>query len=360
MRYLIVLLLASFSIHAKADKPTSLELEQALASYRDSAALLHKADSFIYARRAYKIARQLYPDDPDSLGPIAYTYALAASRYQEPVALEQYEVALELLTKANGPESDKLVPVLVDAAEEAIHRNEPEKAYLFTKSARDLIKLHGLDNSFLAARSHMALARQYWNSDEKDRAVQHAEFAKGLASNYNHETGYPNHANLLYWHAQIMRWHGDYLNAEPSYEKALGIFLAKEPRNRKVLSIHKHMVAVSHHLEDQKRLAYHCIEGEKWENVRGMSFHWEIYDPTGNKYAKHKPRRGQIIASYTLGTDCKAHNITILKTDGISYTEAAEFIARRYFPPRFREGKLSPDQLVDQAHFNVYESSSAK
>ncbi len=355
MRTMIIILALMLPYGAWADTPSASELDKTLKSYRESSALLHKADSFIYARRAYMIARQLYEDKPEELGPIAYTYALAAARYQEPVALEQYEIALKLLKEANGTDSQKLVPILTDAADEAIHRREPEKAYTFTKNAQYLIELHDLSNSFYAARTQMALARQYWNSDEKERAVRHAGIAKQLAARHYHETNYPNHANLLYWHGQIMRWHGDYIESEPSYEKALSILLKREPRSRKVLSIHKHMVAVSHHLANQERLTYHCIEAEKWKNVRGMSYyHWPVFDPSGQTEQMQRVRKGQFIASFTRGADCKARNVVILKAKGITNEEARLILANAYIPPKFQNGTLLSDQLVDQGHFNVY------
>lgn len=355
MRFLILALVFCWSASAHADKPTTLELEKALASYRDSAALLHKADSFIYARRAYTIARQLYADKPESLGPIAYTYALAASRYQEPVALEQFEISIELMTKAFGPRSDKLAPVLVDAAEESIRRKEPEKAYLFTKHARELISLHSMENSFLAARAHMSLARQYWASGEIKRAEKHANQATQLADTTSETGVYPDEANLHFWNGQLMRWMHNFENASISYEFALQAFLEREPRNRKVLSIHKHMVEVSHHLNNFDRLAYHCVEAQRWQNLRGMSFYWPIYDPTGSIDQLNRTRKSQFIASFTRDTDCKAKDIIILKTQGISDKDAIKIVTEGYFAPRMRKGRMTANQRDDELHFSIYD-----
>lgn len=355
MRFLILALVFCSSVSAHAAKPTTLELEKALASYRDSAALLHKADSFIYARRAYTIARHLYADKPESLGPIAYTYALAASRYQEPVALEQYEIAIELMTKAFGAESEKLVPILIDAAEESIRRKEPEKAYSFTKQARKLISLHTMEKSFLAARAHMALARQYWESGEIERAEKHADQATHLAETMSETGVYPDEANLHFWNGQLMRWMSNFEKASVSYEFALQAFLKREPRNRKVLSIHKHMVEVSHHLSNFDRLAFHCIEAQRWQNLRGMSFYWPIYDPTGSIDHLNRTRKSQFIASFTRDTDCKAKDIVILKSQGISSQDATKIVAEGYFAPKMRNGNMTSNQRDDELHFSVYD-----
>ncbi len=223
------------------DKPTYTDLEEALKAHRDSTALLHKADSFLHARRAYFIARQLFIDNPAELAPISHTYARAAARYQEPIALPQYQHTLDLLVDAHGADSTKLIPTLVDAAEEAIHRKEPEMAYAWLKKAGELLEESNGTETFDMARAHMGLARLYYDSGEYDRAKNRAELAIEVAEPHMGLIDYPLNAQLYFWHGQIMRRLEHHNGAEQSYGKALSIYRSVEPYARPVLSIHRHL-----------------------------------------------------------------------------------------------------------------------
>ena len=336
------------------DIPTKTDLDEAMQAYRDSAALLHKADSFLHARRAYFIARQIFTENPSELAPIAHVYAKAAARYQEPIALSQYQQVLDLVVEAHGNESSELVPVLVDAAEEAIHRREPEMAYGWLKTASEILEREKDTESFEMARTHMGLARLYLESGEIHRAETRTERALQLALPHMEKQDYPETAQLYFWHAQVMRRAGNHQLAEPSYKKALSLYLDKEPMARPVLSIHRHLIEVSHNLNKPEKAVHHCIESEIYENKRNMGHWYPIYDPAGRLTQFDKAKTGQILAGFTRTKDCRATDIIIHKTLGISAEEATALLQQAYFVPRMKDGRIIADQRVDQININVY------
>lgn len=338
----------------QAEKPTRADLEEAIAAYHDSKALLHKADSFLHARRAYFIGQQLFADKPGDLAPIAHAFALAAARYKEPVALQQYQSTLDLLIEAHGPDSGTQIPVLVDAGEEALHRKEPEMAYAFLKQAGELLARDVPDGSFEEARVHLGLARLYLNSGEYGRAEERAATALAVAEKHQKGITYPVNAAFHFWHAQVMRGLGKHTLAETSYLHALSLYRESEPRARPILSIHRRMIEVSHNLGKLDAAVHHCLEAEKYENQRNMG-HWHpIYDPNGRLSQFDKPKTGQILAGFTRTEDCRAINVVIHRTHGISVEEAKRLIEHAYFTPELRNGKLAENQRVDQMNINVY------
>ncbi len=343
-----------------ADTPDKTDLEAALSAYQDSVAVGHKADSFLHAQRAYLIAKKLFAEKPAELAPISYTYATAAARYKEPIALQQFRHALELTAKAHGRNSALLSPILVDAAEEAIHRREPELAYAWLKKSGELLDQSSPASGFLQARRYMSLSRLYYNSGEFDRARKHADQALALASQHMHEATFPDTAQLYFWHGQVMRWLELYQVAKSSYTKALGIYMTHEPRARPVLSIHIHMVGISHELGNTDAAIFHCIEAQKYESARNMDMWYPIYDPAGRLSQNRKPAQknrakvGQILAGYTTSTNCRVNNIVVHKTAGINPEEAKQLLRNAYIAPRFRNGKLDPNQKVPQININVY------
>ncbi len=338
----------------QAEKPTRADLDEAIAAYRDSTALLHKADSFLHARRAYVIGRQLFADKPDELAPIAHAFALAAARYKEPVALKQYQFTLNLLVVAYGSGHGALTPVLVDAAEEAIHRKEPEMAYAWLKQAGELLDRDAPNGSYLGARVHLGLARLYLNSGEYDRAENQAAHAQDLAVEYQNTVNYPVDATFYFWHGQVMRMLGKYALAEASYMKALALYLEIEPLARRVLSIHRRMVEVSHNLGKLDAATHHCLQAEVYENQRHMGHWYPVYDPNGRLSQFGKAKTGQIVAGFTRTKDCRADDIVIYKTRGISAEEAKRLIQHAYFTPQLKNGKLAGNQKVDQMNIDVY------
>lgn len=356
MRFLLVLflLLTVGAAKVRADTPSPKALNEALSAYEDSRALYHKADSFLHARRAYFIALKLFNDSPQDLAPIIHIYANAAARYREPIALEKYQQALNLMVEVFGRESPKLIPLLVDAGEEAISRREPEMAYAWINRARKLLKTHQPEGSFTEARVQLALARLYFDSDERERAELRARRALELCEQFADEMSYPLNAQHYFWHGQIMRRLGRHADAAPSYQKALDIYLATEPKARPVLSIHKHMVEVSYHMGREQQLIEHCVAAQQYETARGMALYWPIFDPKGRLGQVDKVKTGQILAGFTRTPDCRAVDIVVHKTLGISAEEARHLLLQAYIPPRIRHGKIVADQKVDQMVINVY------
>lgn len=348
-----------FSI-SYADTPDATDLDAVLSAYRDSVAVGHKADSFLHARRAYFIASDLFAEKPGQLAPIAHTYAVAAARYKEPIALQQFRHALDLTTKAHGQDSGLLSPILVDAAEEAIHRREPELAYAWLKKAGELLEQATPDSEFLQARVHMSLARLYYDSGEFERSEKHAAQAHDLASQHIDQAAFPDKAQLYFWHGQVMRWLEFYQVAEGSYTRALGIYKVHEPRARPVLSIHMHMVGISHELGKTDAATFHCIEAQKYEHARNMDIWYPIYDPAGRLSQNRKRTQpnqikiGQILVGYTTSTNCRVSDIVVHKTAGINPEQAAQLLEQAYIAPRFKNGRLVPDQKVPQILINVY------
>ncbi len=362
MHRVMATILACFwlSSSAFAEKPSDKALEDALNAYKDSSLLGHKADSFLHARRAYVIATKLFDDDVAQLAPIAHTYARAAMRYKEPIALPQFQRAISLFTSAYGTDSDRLLPVLADAAEEAIHREEPELAYSWLKKSRELLEEKTSEHGFIRARVHMGLARLYYDSREFERATKHTSRAFGLASQHIDQAIFPDTAQLYFWHGQVMRWLENPQAAEISYNKALAIYNVYEPRARPVLSIHLHMVSVNHELGRAEQAAFHCIEAQKYETARNMELWYPVYDPAGRLSQNRKrsqpqrPKSGQILVSYTRSANCHVSNIKVHKTAGISADEAARLLRQAYIAPRMQNGMLATDQKVDQININVY------
>lgn len=339
---------------AFADIPDRKELDEAIMAYNDSVALGHKADSFLHAQRAYLIARKLFDDTPAELGPIAHTYARAAARYKEPVALSLFQQSLDLLEDAHGTKSHLLVPVLIDAGEEALYRNEPEKAYAWFKNAGELQSRHTLGGSFAVARVYMGLARLYLDSGELDRAEEKAEQSLKTAQAHEHKVSYPDNAQLYFWYGQIMRKLGFFERAKSTYTKALEIYLIKEPRARPVVSIHRHMVEVNHQLGNSEEAVSHCIAAQQWENVRNMGNWLPIYDPAGRLSQFHKPKTGQILAGFNRNANCRISDIVIYKTVGITEREAKQLLQQAYFAPRLKNGKIADKQEVQQINIDVY------
>lgn len=348
------LVMLAMSSAIQAEKPTRANLDEAIAAYRDSIALLHRADSFLHARRAYFIGQQLFADRPAELAPIAHAFALAAARYKEPVALKQYQSTLDLLIEAHGPDTGAQTPVLVDAAEEALHRKEPEMAYAFLKQAEELLARDVPGGSFEAARVHLGMARLYLNSGEYDRAEQRAASALALAEKHQHGITYPVNAAFHFWHAQVMLGLGNHAPAETSFLHALSLYRESEPHARPVLSIHRRMVEVSHNLGKFDAAVRHCLEAEIYENQRHMGHWYPVYDPNGRLSQFGKPKTGQIIAGFTRTKDCRADEIVIYKTRGISAEEAKRLIQHAYFTPELRNGKLAENQKVEQMNIDVY------
>jgi tetratricopeptide (TPR) repeat protein len=334
---------------------TQTELTVAVNAYNDSLALGQKADTFLHARSAYKLAQKLYSNSPSNLTPYLHRYAVAAATYREPVALSLFKQTLDLLVQTYDANAIELALPLVDAADEALSRNEPQMAYAWYDKARDLIERDQPNGSIELARAYMGLARMYLNSGEDERAQSKAEDAIKLLNQHYNQASPNTVANLYYWLGKVKKEVGTNNEALAAYTTSLDIFLAQNPRERKVLTIHKNLVEINHKLNRIDDAVLHCIKAQKWQNQRDMGIWWPVYDPSGRLEHDNKIKIGQILFAYTPSNDCKAHDIEIFKTVGISPEEAERLIGQAYFAPRLRNGELAQDQRVEQTNIDVYE-----
>lgn len=352
-----VLLLLFVSLPSIAREDYKASLKEALNAYTESKSVGNKADTFLHAQRAYKFGLKLYANDPAKLAPIIFVYANAAATYREPIALTIYQQALEQYAKAFGPEHFELTHPLINAAEEAILRKEPEMAYAWLAKARKLIEHGKLKHSFIEARMHMGLARMFKNSGQMDRAENHASRSLDLLGEQDTASSFPENANLHFWHGQIMRSLKQNTQARQSYLKSLELFDQQAPDARKVLSIHTHLVEINHKLNDPDALVFHCKAAAQYQHKRSGGYWFPIYDPTGKLNPIHQGKQslktGEIVASYYRTADCRLRDINILGTAGISKADAKLILSGAYFAPQYRNRKIV-ERRTDQVILPIY------
>lgn len=353
---LLCLMFASMPLQA-TDTLTRAELSEAVLAYNDAKALRHKADTFLHARRAYNLGRKLYANEPAKLAPIIFSYANAAAAYKEPIALPIYQQTLDVYGQAYGTTNAKLALPLVNAADEAIYRKEPDMAYAWLAKARKLLNSERLKDNFLAARIHMGLARLFQNSNQLDRAADHASKSLNLINTPGAKQTFPENANLHFWHGQIMRNLKHNEDARDSYLYALSLFEKQEPDARKILSIHTHLVEINHKLADPDALISHCKAAALYQNKRRMGIWFSLYDPSGRLDPVHEGKRlmqtGEIVASYVQTIDCRLRDIRILGTAGISKEEAKLVLSRAYFAPQYRNN-IIVERRTDQSILTIF------
>lgn len=357
IKIVCVLLLWAHVMPVSANNESIAALKEAIHAYTEAKNLDHKADTFLHAQRAYNIGRKLYANAPAKQAPIIFSYANAAAVYKEPIALQIYEQALDHYVRAYGVRHLELIHPLINAADEAIYRKDPDMAYAWLARARDLLHNEKLTDSFLAARMHMGLARLFQSSGQLGRAADHASKSLARFTNSKSENAFPDNANLYFWHGQIMRSlkHND--EARDSYLNALNLFEKQEPSARKILSIHTHLVEINHKLDDPDALIFHCKAAALYQNKRSMGIWFSLYDPSGRLDPVHEGKRsaqtGEIVASYTQTANCRLRDIEILGTSGISKVEAAQVLSRAYFAPQYRDNKII-ERRTDQSILTIF------
>lgn len=357
----LLLIFLVVSVHAKAGDDA--DLNRAVHAYSESKDLGHKADTFLHAQTAYKLARKQYGKSPADLAIHTYRYAVAAASYREPIALSLFEETLGLLVQAYGHDAAELSLVLIDAADESLTRNEPEKAYAWYDKAHDIIARDQPNGSIEMARAYMGLARMYSNSGEHERAQTNAEKAITLLDIYQNQAAPVIIANLYFWHGQIMRALKLNTNARESYLNALRIFERENPDARKVLSIHTHLVEVNYKLNDPDALTFHCHAAALYQHQRRRGMWFPLYDPAGRLDLVHQGKQqiktGEIVASYVKTASCRLRDITILGTAGISKADAKIILSGALFAPRYRGNEII-ERRTDQSILPVYGQASAK
>lgn len=348
MRLVFVLFVAFLlsSPATRADTPPQAALDEALRAYRDSFELGHKADTFLHARRAYFIAIKLFSGDPESLAPVVHTYANAAARFREPIALGKYEQALDLLVEAYGRDSQALYPVLVDAAEEAIVRREPERAYAWIRHAEKLAEAYALPEGWSTVRLHMGRARLYERVGDLTRANQHADMAIALAETHNSDADPITYATVIYWHGHVKRASGANSAARESYLQSLELYKTFAPDTRRILTLHKRLVEMSHKLGDQEALIRHCYAVNDFLIARGSGSFATLFHPIEHQIDDRYYRSGDATASFTVGADCRPHNIVVHHARGVSLEEAFDYIAASYYAPKLVDGVIDPEMRL--------------
>lgn len=349
---LFLALTVSFTEQANACD-NDIQLTEAKTAYEDAKSLWHKADTYLHAQQAFRLAQQACPANKGQLATLSFNYAKAAAFYQEPIALDIYRTTLRLHEEVYGKNAIELALPYAHAAEEAIHRKEPELAYRYLDKGRDILGGDDASPSIALARLHMGLARLYQNSGELERADNFSTSAIEAMTAAPEEIDVIARANMYYWYAQVKRDLRENETALTAYQTSLNLLLADHPRERRVLSLHVRLLEMNHKVGNFDDAVFHCLAAQKWEMARNMALWGTVYDPEHRLDVYKKPKVGQILAGFTKGADCKVRDIIIYKTAGISIAEAKRLIAQAYFPPRFRDGKLSDDQLVEQTNIDV-------
>jgi len=347
----LLLVFVSAGAHAKSSNIDALN--KAVHAYTEAKNLDHKADTFLHAQTAYRLARKRYGNAPAELAIHTHRYAVAAAAYREPIALRLFEETLGLLVRV-GREGPELSLALVDAADEALTRNEPEKAYAWYSKARGILLENTPNVHLVRSRVYMGLARLYMNSNELDKAKDQAE--KSIRALEVKAPNAPNRlkANIYFRYGDIQKALNNNSAALNVYNQSLQLFEELDSRERTILTLHNRLVEINHKLGDTERATVHCVSAQKYENDRNMGIWWPIYDPTGKTTQWGEPKTGQILAGFTRAANCKVRDIVIHKVAGISETEAIKILKQVYIPPRLINGALHADQRVDQINIDVY------
>lgn len=334
--------------------PASPSIQDAFGAYKDAKALRHKADAFLHAQRAYRLAAQKCSDDEPLLAALSFEYAKAAAFYSEPIAVDLFQRAITLYGDVYGVDAPELVPVLAAGGDEALLRDEPELAYQYFDTARDILAKHDTVHALSPAVVSMGLARLHHRSGELARADRFAGEAIEILERSVDVVPAPEQAKLYYYFGQVKRSRGENESALDAYTKALDMLLPRFPRERLVLTLHKRLVEINYKIGNFEALAKHCVAAELWEDHRNMGIYWPIFDPAGRLGpTSQEPISGQILAGFTKGPDCRIRDIKIHKTRGISVTDAKALLENAYFTPRIRNGKIAEDQYVEQLNINV-------
>ena len=355
MKLFVVLLTTLWVSNASFAGDQVTELGEVMAAYTEAKALGHKADTFLHARRAYTIATKIYSNDASKLAPHTLTYAQAAASYREPVALSLFKQSFNLYIAVHGQDDPALLIPLIDGADEAKSRKEPELAYRWYDTARDIIDQHNLNNSIESTRVQMGLAQLYLDAGELDRSLLFAHAAQaGMIQNTENMNPLLL-AELYYTLAEVERAQTNNQAAQDAYKQSLQYYLEHEPHARRVQTLHKRLVEINHKLGNFDKATDHCLAYERWNNKKNWIGWGPLYDPAERLNEVNKPKTGQILAAYERHANCRVTNVIIHKTIGIDEAEAKALLEQAYISPRMKDGKLHPDQSVEQINIDVYE-----
>lgn len=355
MRILLLMLAFWFaSIPAgSTDVPTEDDLKEALQAYHDSSVLNLRAGSFVHARRAYIIARKLFAGDASKLAPIALTYARAAAFYEDRSALQRYEQALDLYVEAYGTDNEILIPPLIDAADEALTRNQPEMAYAWYNKARELLADIHAGQKMERARVNLGIARLFLRSEQLGKALEYAELSAKLIHDLPQDQNAAA-ASLQYWLGEIQIANDNHDQAFAFFSQALQLLQQRDPASPLLVTLHSRLVELNHSLGNQAQAIEHCLFAQKLSYTHHDGPIWNpIYDPSG-RVSKSKERGlGKIRASFRKGSDCRLQDIEIHELVGITETEAQRLLSQIYVAPLILRGRISPSDLKTLSTFAV-------
>ena len=335
------------------DVPTKGDLEEALQAYRDSSMLQHRAGSFVHARRAYIIARRLFADDASELAPIALTYARAAASYQDRSALQRYEEALNLYVEAYGAEDEILIKPLIDAADEALTREQPEMAYAWYNKARALLSENSAGKDMERARVNMGIARLFLRSEQLNKAQEYAQFASKLIQDHTEDkSGIP--ASLMYWLGEIQTENGNSDLALTSFSQSLDLFQQQDPASPRLVTLHSRLVELNHNAGNEAKAIEHCLIAQKLSYTHNDGPLWRpVYDPSGRVSRSNESGLAKVRASFRKGPDCRLQDIEIHELVGITEIEAQRLLSQMYIAPLIVRGKVSPSELKTLSTFAI-------
>ena len=350
------LILASMPALAQGP-PDKASLDDVVQAYSDSKALGQKASTFLHARAAYRVARKIYPKEATKLASFSWLYAQAAATYQDPLALYLFEKTLNYHTAAYGHADVRIAAPLIDAADEALHQNEPEMAYAWYSKAHKLLAWDQPNGSFEAARILIGLARLHRAADQLDKAREKAQKAVDLLYQHYSDGSPTSIASLIYRHGEIEQATGHVTEAFDAYTQSLSLFLEHDASAPEIYSLHKRLVEVNHKFEREDEVTAHCIAAQKFHYTHKRSpISGIVYDPTGRLSGSQRQKQGKIRATFRKGTDCRLHDIEIHHADGITEKEAETLLAQAYYAPIMMRGIISKGEYLTLSTLAVYKN----
>jgi len=349
------LLLGFLTFGAYANESDTAALRKAIHAYSESKELGHKADTFLHARTAYKLARRQFLKSPKDLAPHAFRYATAAATYRNPVALWLFEQTLDLYIAAYGLDDANLIVPLITAADEALRNAEHEMAYAWYDRASKLLAQNQPNGSFASARAYMGIARLHLRSHQLEKARLKADVAINFLFEYYADGSPTNIGSIIYGLGEIKNASGHNSEALDAYTQALAIYEKHDASALEIFELHIRLVELNHKLKRNGQLISHCMAAQKFNYARKRSPIREIiYDPTGRLSGASRNKQGEFKATFRKGVDCRLHDIEIHQARGVSKAEAKTLLAQAYYAPIMMRGEVGKAEYFTLSTLAVY------
>lgn len=320
------------------------ELHKQQKAFSDAKLLNDKAIAFLLAGNIYDIGHRLYVDDPKHLVPIVFSYAEAATAHQEPIALELYKEALPLFKDAFGEKDQINIAPLISAADEAARRKEPELAFGWYKEAQTLLTRHLPNGSFLEARKQMGLAYLFRRADQLGTSEEWAHRSMALLEKFREDGSAFDIAGLFFEYGEVKRALSINIAALHGYEKALSLYLSLDQDDRwiarRIGTVYGRLTEINYKLSEYQAACQNVASRLKFHGGEGKII---AYDPLGQFSSGHgKQKTGAIAFRFSISEDCRASDLHIMKTDGITKEEAYSAMMNLFLTP----GRLTPGKHV--------------